>query len=592
MSCTGAKPAYSQEGDEHLQTSSSSRPTNQHHQPTEVRCLSSITADHSYAKYLRRNGTAKLRNVQEDMKPICSALRKTTPRTAQKDFLTDIKPDEVRWPKSVVTATGKTLSLHVVNRRNRFGESLLHKAVLQGDIQLLKDILKLGPDVSMTDNAGWTPLHEAALCGHYEACLDLIKAGALVNAAAHDGITPLHDAIRNGHETIAELLLKHGANPMLKDKSGENAFGINTDPFLQLQMLKNIPKDNPPAGSGNRRRELAVASGTECMYNTRGSQVSPSQNVSSTAKKDEYMLPSHPHRSGDALGHIQPNQPGSNEDPNMHTMTYKGRVVSVTNVHRKNCFGQTLLHKAAKEGNTQTVHQFLELGADVNMADNAGWTPLHEAALCGHYEIAEALFKHGANPDKTNDEGREIASRIAAQPFLHKIVEENMTQNKREDLPALTYPENVSMETHDDTQLDRQATESKGEPEPEDTGLDIFSTDAVMQENQINPMRANSPPALLLTPSPPRPFTSSGIPPPQKGQDIQLCSTPVYASVFRPSLEDNDCDSDQTVDYLGDSSDESVDWAVKATQNFNLAAGSMEAHVEDKHMHTFPTEMV
>lgn len=64
------------------------------------------------------------------------------------------------------------------------------------------------------------------------------------------------------------------------------------------------------------------------------------------------------------------------------------------------------------------------------------------------------------------------------------------------------------------------------------------------------------------------------------------------SSSFQHCLEGDDCDSDQTGDYLADSSDELVDWAVKATENFNLAAGSVEAHMEDTYMHTFPTEMV
>lgn len=64
-------------------------------------------------------------------------------------------------------------------------------------------------------------------------------------------------------------------------------------------------------------------------------------------------------------------QAGIKESSNS-TVTYKGRVLSVTNVFRKNGFGQTLLHMAAKEGNTHMVHQILKFGAEVNIADYAG----------------------------------------------------------------------------------------------------------------------------------------------------------------------------------------------------------------------------
>lgn len=98
-------------------------------------------------------------------------------------------------------------------------------------------------------------------------------------------------------------------------------------------------------------------------------------------------------------------------------------------------------------------------------------------------------------------------------------------------------------------------------------------------------VKASSPPSSLpLLPSPLQPSTHCCI---SASPKKQLCSTPACASLFEESY-----DSDQTVDYLDDRSDESVDWTVEATQNFNLSAGSMEAHVEDTYMYTFPTEMV
>lgn len=62
------------------------------------------------------------------------------------------------------------------------------------------------------------------------------------------------------------------------------------------------------------------------------------------------------------------------------------------------------------------------------------------------------------------------------------------------------------------------------------------------------------------------------------------------SSLFHGVPEDEDTDSTQTIDYFGDSSDGSVDWAVEDTQNFNFASGNLEAHVEDTYMYTFPTE--
>ncbi|XP_077570786.1 ankyrin repeat domain-containing protein 31 [Stigmatopora nigra] len=121
-----------------------------------------------------------------------------------------------------------------MNRRNRFGETLLHGAVLKADIQLLKDTLKLGANVNRTDNTGRTALHEAAVRNQYEACCCLINAGASVNIESRNKATPLHEAIKFGNKRIVELLQKH-KQQQSKAKEEQTTFGINVGPSCQVQ---------------------------------------------------------------------------------------------------------------------------------------------------------------------------------------------------------------------------------------------------------------------------------------------------------------------------------------------------------------------
>jgi hypothetical protein len=53
------------------------------------------------------------------------------------------------------------------------------------------------------------------------------------------------------------------------------------------------------------------------------------------------------------------------------------------NLEKKNLKGETPLHAAAVRGDTAALQRYLGLGADPNTTDNAGWTPLHEAAGAG-----------------------------------------------------------------------------------------------------------------------------------------------------------------------------------------------------------------
>lgn len=67
---------------------------------------------------------------------------------------------------------------------------------------------------------------------------------------------------------------------------------------------------------------------------------------------------------------------------------------------------ETPLMKAAKEGDTGVVENFIKAGVDMNAKDQRGWTALIHAAIAGQAGTAEALLKSGADPNIKDKAGR------------------------------------------------------------------------------------------------------------------------------------------------------------------------------------------
>ena len=80
------------------------------------------------------------------------------------------------------------------------------------------------------------------------------------------------------------------------------------------------------------------------------------------------------------------------------------------------------IHEAAKEGNLNIVIQQLDSGADVNLANESGDTPLTYAAFMGHLEIVDLLIEKGAQVNVKGLAGW-TPVHLAAQRGHKKIIE-------------------------------------------------------------------------------------------------------------------------------------------------------------------------
>lgn len=74
-------------------------------------------------------------------------------------------------------------------------------------------------------------------------------------------------------------------------------------------------------------------------------------------------------------------------------------------INQKNIGGATALHMACREKNFEIVRILIENGADINIVDNEGWTPLMRASMAGDAQIVDFLLTKGATAENINSVG-------------------------------------------------------------------------------------------------------------------------------------------------------------------------------------------
>ena len=108
------------------------------------------------------------------------------------------------------------------------GTTLLHLAVVGGNLTIIEMILKAGADTNKQNSSGYTSLHELIRYGsaNLEQIIGLLlKFGAQVNIGNDSDITPLHIAVLCRPEVV-QMLLDAGADPYLVNCLGETAMEV------------------------------------------------------------------------------------------------------------------------------------------------------------------------------------------------------------------------------------------------------------------------------------------------------------------------------------------------------------------------------
>ena len=143
----------------------------------------------------------------------------------------------------------------------------IFEAAVLGKVDRIREILEQNPErASEYAPDGFTPVALAAFFGQPEAAKALIDAGADVNAAAKNGlkVAALHAAVAGGKLDIVKAVLEAGANPNAQQQAGFRAMheaGTKANRALAELLLKHGADPTLTSEDGKSAIDLAREKG-------------------------------------------------------------------------------------------------------------------------------------------------------------------------------------------------------------------------------------------------------------------------------------------------------------------------------------------
>jgi ankyrin repeat protein len=232
-------------------------------------------------------------------------------------------------------------------------ELLSHFAAL-GNSDVIQDLLTADKALaegfniySLRDQSNNTALHHAARKGHLGTVMLLKQAGASIDALNAAHLTPLETAVLRGGVDVIEALQE---GTPIKDRYDALKTAARNGRGQIVRALLIGLKDSDTADKAVALKlSLLMAAARGFQYITK------------------LVL--------DASADINARAPYSDNKTALHLVTANTQeFLSATKI-------------------------LLQRGADPNLADTNGRTPLHEAAKRGHLRSSRLLLRHGANPN-------------------------------------------------------------------------------------------------------------------------------------------------------------------------------------------------
>jgi len=315
------------------------------------------------------------------------------------------------WKNDVAEARRLITAGANVNAVDDTVQSAFLIAASEGYLELLNLTLQNGADIHSLDSYRGTALIRAAERGHAAVVGRLLQAGVAVDHVNRLGWTALHEAVLLGKgtpqyvDTVRLLIAAGGGIPI---------HGVENQPAVSAALTTKRPASPTAAllsaASSGDANLVAAALGAGAPLESRDGHGRTALLLASLNDRVDVA------RLLVGLG-ADPDAQDDRQDSAWLVTGVTGSVAMLEtllpahpDLKLRNRFGGISVIPASERGHVDYVRRVVQTGIDVNHVNDLGWTALLEAIILGKgtepwQEIVRILLTAGANPNLPDTNG-------------------------------------------------------------------------------------------------------------------------------------------------------------------------------------------